>query len=156
MTYVKNTRMGSKRGYIAIPHMVMDSDDYRNLPPNAVKLLNALIYQYRGKNNGDLTAAFSYMQGFGFKSKETLTRAIKQLLEAKLIIRTRLGWFTNPGGRCALYALTWLPINECKGKRLEVGPTSTPYRKFSMEQNKKPSPVSGTGTTRLSYRGASN
>ena len=136
MTYRRKTKTGSKRGHIQIPHIVMDNDDYRNLPPNAIKLLNALVYQYRGKNNGDLTAAFTYMQHFGFKSKETLHRAIRQLLEAKIIIKTRQGFFMNPGGKCALYALTWLPINECQGKKLEVNSTTTPPRKFSMEQNK--------------------
>jgi hypothetical protein len=136
MTYGRKTKTGGKRGHIQIPHIVMESDNYRKLPPNAVKLLNALVYQYRGKNNGDLTAAFTYMQAFGFKSKETLHRAIKQLLEADLIIRTRQGFFMNPGGRCALYALTWLSIDECQGKKLEVKPTTTPNHKFSMEQNK--------------------
>ncbi len=53
-----------------------------------------------------------------------------------MIIKTRQGFFMNPGGRCALYALTWLPIDECQGKKLEVNSTTTPPRKFSMEQNK--------------------
>ena len=136
MTYRRKTRTGTKQGHIRIPHVVMDNEDYRNLQPNAVRLLNALVYQYRGKNNGDLTAAFGYMQHFGFRSKETLHRAIKQLLEAGLVQKTRTGLFLNPGGQCALYALTWLPINQCAGKRLEVGPTSTPPRKFSMEKNR--------------------
>jgi hypothetical protein len=136
MTYRRKLKTGSKRGHIQIPHLVMDSDDYRKLPPNAIRLLNAFVYQYRGKNNGDLTAAFTYMQDFGFRSKETLHKAIVQLLDARLITKTRQGFFMNPGGRCALYALTWLPIDECQGKNLEVSPTNTPQRKFSMEQNK--------------------
>ena len=125
MTHTRKTRTGGTRGHIQIPHIVMDSDSYRSLPANAVKLLNALVYQYRGKNNGDLTAAFNYMKDFGFKSKETLNSAIKQLLDAEMIVRTRRGWFMNPGGRCALYALTWHNIDECPGKSLEIGPTRT-------------------------------
>jgi hypothetical protein len=136
MTNGRNTKTASKRGHIQIPHRVMDTNDYRNLPPNAIKLLNALVYQYRGRNNGDLTAAYTYMQQFGFKSKATLHRARKQLLEAKMIIQTRQGFFMNPGGRCALYALTWLPVDDCQGKKLEVRASITPPRKFSMEQNK--------------------
>jgi hypothetical protein len=136
MTFSKKTKSGTKRGHIQIPHVVMDCHDYRSLPPNAIKLLNALIYQYRGRNNGDLTAAFSYMQSFGFRSKETLHRALRQLQEAKLIVKSREGLFLNPGGRCALYALAWLPIDECQGKQLEIRPTVTPPRKFSMENNK--------------------
>jgi hypothetical protein len=53
-----------------------------------------------------------------------------------MIIKTRQGIFMNPGGRCGLYALTWLPIDECQGKKLEINPTITPPRRFSMEQNK--------------------
>ena len=70
----------------------------------------------------------------GFRSKETLSRAINELLEARLIMRTRVGYFQNPGGRCALYALTWQPIDECGGK-LEVAATSKAPRIFSLEKN---------------------
>jgi hypothetical protein len=156
MTKTRKTKSGSVKGHIRIPHIVMDTDDYRNLPPNAVKLLNALVYQFRGKNNGDLTAAFTYMKDFGFKSQETLTKARDSLLEAGLIVKTRQGQFMNPGGRCALYALTWLPIDECSGKQLEIGPTNLPWRKFSLEKNRKPNPVSGHGSTQFSYPQAAN
>jgi hypothetical protein len=122
--------------FIAIPHAVIETEDYKRLHGNAIKLLNALVYQYRGRNNGDLTAAYSYMQEFGFCSKETLSKAIKALLDANLICKTREGIFLNPGGRCALYALTWRPIDECPGKHLDYGPTTTPPRKFSMEKNR--------------------
>ena len=121
-------------GFISIPHVVMESDDYRNLPPNAIRLLNAMIHQYRGKNNGDLTAAFTIMKKWGFKSKQTLHNALTALQEANLIVQTRQGVFQNPGGRCSLFALTWHAIDECPEKYLDVRPTNTPYRKFSREK----------------------
>ena len=52
---------------------------------------------------------------------------------ALTLVKTRTGQFTNPGGVCALYAITWQPIDECKGKKLHVAPTNTPPRKFSLE-----------------------
>ena len=55
-------------------------------------------------------------------------------MEANLIIKTREGKFQNPHSRCALYAITWQQIDECEGKDLEVRPTSTPPRKFSLEK----------------------
>ena len=95
----------------------MQTDDYKNLGGSAVKLLLALAYQYRGNNNGDLTAAFTVMRDqFGFRSPVTLARAIKALLGANLIKQTRIHQFMNPGRKCALYALTWQPIDECDGK----------------------------------------
>lgn len=114
----------------------MLTDDYKQLHGNAVKLLMALIHQYRGRNNGDLTAAYSEMKKWGFRSKQTLANALKALLSAGMIMQTRTGLFLNPGGRCALYAITWQPIDECPGKMLEVKPTAVPPRKFSTEQNK--------------------
>jgi len=124
------------RDFNGIPRAVMRTDDYRQLHGNAVKLLMAMIDQYRGQNNGDLTAAYSVMKHWGFHSKATLASALKALLRAGLIMITRTGRFLNPGGVCALYAVTWQPIDECPGKGLEVKSTITPPRKFSIEQNK--------------------
>ena len=117
----------TKGRFLALPASVVDSDDYKSLSGNAVKLLMALLYQYRGKNNGDLSAAYTIMKGMGFVSKDTLQRAKNELLEKQLIIQTREGRFTNPGGVCALYALTWLPLDECGGK-LDV--SAIPARRF--------------------------
>jgi hypothetical protein len=121
------------KSFAGIPRIVMDTDDYKNLNGNAIKLLLEFAYQYRGNNNGDLSAPFSRMRKRGFKSKETLGNALKSLQGANLIIKTRDGMFLNPGGRCALYALTWQPIDECNGKH-DIKATRTAPRKFSMEK----------------------
>ncbi len=49
-----------------IPHTVMDNPDFLNLSFKSVKLLLDLAYQYRGKNNGNLTAAFSILRKRGW------------------------------------------------------------------------------------------
>lgn len=136
-------RSGSTRRFAGIPHDVMDHKDYRNLSGGAVKLLLELTRQYNGRNNGDLTLAFSVLKKRGFGSKSTLAINTKKLLEANLIIRARDGSFSKDGGCCALYALTWQPINELPEKRLDVMPTTAPPRKFSMENNKSSSPETG-------------
>lgn len=121
--------------YISIPHNVLEHPDYQKLTGAAVKILIAMLIQYNGHNNGDLTLALSVMKNFGFKSSDTINSAKKQLLESGLIIETRAGQFTNPGGICALYAVTWRAINECRGK-LNVAATKTPPRNFSLENKK--------------------
>jgi hypothetical protein len=133
--HTKKGRFGT-RDFNGIPRAVMLNEDYRQLPGNAVKLLMAIVHQYRGRNNGDLNAAYSVMSEWGFNSKQTLSNALQALLKSGLIHKTRQGRFTNPGGVCSLYAITWRPIDECPGKQLEAKPTNTPPRKFSMEQNK--------------------
>lgn len=140
-------RSDNPGGFAGIPRVVMDHPDYQNLSGGAVKLLLELARQYRGKNNGDLAAAHSIVHPRGCGAKETVKRAVNELLTASMIIQTREGIFTNPGAQCALYALSWVPIDECSGKRLSVAPTATPPRKFSLEKiNKTPGPESGQGS----------
>ena len=123
--------------FAGIPRMVMQSDDYKNLSGNAVKLLLALCYQYRGHSNGNLTTAWSVMhEQYGFKSQDTVNRAKRQLLDAGLIIQTRTPKFLNPGGQCALYALTWKNVDECSGRRLEIKPTKKAWRDFNQVEGK--------------------
>lgn len=119
--------------FAGIPIRVMDSPDYKNLPYTAKALLIELAYQYRSNNNGDLTVALSTLKKRGWKREATISAAMKKLLDANLVTRTRIGYFSNPKSRCALYALNWYPIDECRGKDLEVKPTITPPRKFSLE-----------------------
>jgi hypothetical protein len=136
-------RSNSPGGFAGIPRVVMNNSDYTRLSGGAVKLLLEFCRQYKGSNNGNITAAFSILKQRGFNSKETIKRTKNELLSAGLIIETREGRFTNPGGVCALYAITWQPIDECPGKNLNVEPTTTPYRKFSLQNNETPSPDSG-------------
>ena len=133
-------------GFGALPRRVWEHPDYQSLPGNAVKLLMDLACQYNGRNNGDLTAAYTVLKKRGWKSQDTITKAIQQLLDARLIVRTREGRFQNPGGRPHLYAISWKAIDECPGKQLDVGPTVKPPRTFSLEQIKNPSPETGDGS----------
>lgn len=132
-------------GFGALPRVVWQSHDYCALPGRAVKLLMDLACQYNGRNNGDLTVAYSVLRRRGWSSKGTLSAAVHDLLQAGLIIQTRDAKGINPGAQAALYALAWKPIDECPGKRLTIGPTTTPLRKFSLEGSKSPGPYCGPG-----------
>ena len=96
----------------------MASANYRALSPHARMLLNDLGLQFRGANNGDLSAAWKIMQPRGWRSRDTLGRALAQLLHYGLIEKTRQGGLNH----CSLYALTWLAIDECRNK-LDVSAT---------------------------------
>jgi hypothetical protein len=124
-----------------LPHAVLNSPDYIGLTYKSKALLVDLVYQYNGKNNGNLTAALGTLKARGWKRSATLTDAVKELMAANLIIRTREGKFQNPHSRCALYALGWQKIDECEGKDLDVGPTSMPPRRFSLDKMKIACPL---------------
>ena len=121
-----------KASFAGIPRIVMECPDYTNLSSNAIRLLVELAYSYKGGNNGDLCPAWTFMKERGFRSKATLTKAIKELVAAEMIILTRQGQFIR--NRAGLYALTWASIDECAGKQLDESPTRTPPRNFSLER----------------------
>lgn len=132
-------------GFIAIPHVLYDSPAFASLSGTEHKILLGLMRQYRGNNNGDLSASHTQAKEWGVGSKTSLASALERLQQLELIIRTREGVFLNPGGRCALYALAWQPIDDCPGKGLELSPTITPPLKLSMLKSKMPGPVSVPG-----------
>lgn len=132
--------------FALLPHAVMDSEDFRSLSGSALIVLMCLLRQYRGSNNGDLSAEFSRVSLWGIGSKSTLAKALLELQDRNLILRTREGRFMKPGGCCALYAVTWQAIDECDGK-IEVAATATAPRKFSLERKKHPvQKMNGQGT----------
>jgi hypothetical protein len=92
---------------------VIDSPQYAALSPRAVKLLLDVYAQFRGYNNGDLSAALSLMKPRGWSSKDQLKKAIDELLTAQF-----LGISRRPRARREpiLYFLTFLAIDECDGK----------------------------------------
>ena len=121
-----------KASFAGIPRVVMECPDYTNLSASAIRLLVELAYSYRGGNNGDLCPAWALMKERGFRSKATLTRVIKELVAAEMIMLTRQGQFIR--NKAGLYALTWASIDECSGKHLDESPTRTPPRNFTLER----------------------
>ncbi len=132
-TLSKSKGRRSSGTFSLIPHAVMDSEDFRTLSGSALKVLFCLVRQYRGKNNGDLSATLGQVNEWGVSSTSTLSSVLKELEAHRLIVKTREGRFLKPGGCCALFALSWHPIDECDGK-LEVNSTLTAPRKFSLER----------------------
>lgn len=118
----------SNKPFFSLPRDVIESREFSGLSGNCVKLLVDLGAQFRGLNNGDLTTAWRIMHEKGWKSKDTLYRAIHELEKAEFIIRTKQGGLHAPN----LFALSWLPIDECGGK-LDIRPTkvaSNSWRKL--------------------------
>ncbi|RRV57547.1 hypothetical protein EGJ08_18245 [Stutzerimonas stutzeri] len=106
----------------------MQSPGHRALSFVARVVLQELMVQLKKNNNGDLSATRTMAREWGIGSDNTLRGALKELEAAGWIIQTRSSLFSRHGARCALYALSWLPIDECPGKDLEVGPTRAPLR----------------------------
>lgn len=120
-------------GFVALAFCVLRSRGYAELSPHAVKLLNDLLAQYTGNNNGDLCCAWTLMEKRGWRSKSTLSKARKELLDGAWIEVTR------QGGRhqATLYALTFFSIDECGGK-LDVSSTHSPKGSWRLKNQEPP------------------
>jgi len=116
-------------GFLKLPLSVINGHAYLKASPHARMLLLDLAAQYRGENNGDLSAAWSQMQQRGWRSKETLFKAKTELMDLGLIVETRMGARPN---RASLYALTWLALDHCDGK-LEVLPKDFPRGAYKLQ-----------------------
>ena len=106
--------------FVMFPWDVLNHETFRTLSPRATKLVVDIAAQYRGGNNGDLCAPLSLMKKRGWNSSDQLNKAKKELVEKDVIRVARQGGLN----KCNLYALTWFPINECKGK-LDIASTTT-------------------------------
>ncbi len=120
-------------GFAPLPHCLLDSQVFINLSHHAVKLLNDLLTQFRGFNNGDLCLAWSIMKKRGWKSRDTLNKARKELLDVEIIVISRYGDRKRPH----LYALTFFAIDECNGK-LDIKETQRPPSTWRLHEPAPP------------------
>ncbi len=141
--------------YITIKATVFDSPAFRTLPPSAAKLWIDLRTQFRGRNNGNISATLKTLAIRSWCSSETLNRALWELLDRGLLRRTREG---KPGPLriCALYAFTDLPTDRNDRHGIEGGPATREFlswvhgnsfapnskaTKLASNPNKKKSPL---------------
>ena len=114
-------------GFVALPHAVLRSRDFASLSPFALKALMDLLSQYRGDNNGDMCAAWKVMAERGWRSRDSLGKALRQLREKSFIVVTRQG-IAGSIARAkqrvpTLYAVTFYEIDWCGGKLEMQTPT---------------------------------
>lgn len=124
-SYSKAKGRGGEKGHLGLPKEVIEHDNFTKLTPYGNKLLIDLGQQYRGKNNGDLCATWVFMVERGWKSKDTLNNALRELEYYGLIVQTQAGGLNRVG----LYALSWKQINKAeKGGEWKVGDTPRTWK----------------------------
>lgn len=118
--------------FVPIPCAVLNCANYKKLTPRATRLLfdlcGFLNFKKGGTvNNGNLSTALTVLKPFGWKSPDTLSKAIAELRYYGFIIQTR------PGGRnqCSLYAVAWWAVDDC---HRDVLPTKAPSMEWKTEK----------------------
>ncbi len=125
----------SSGSFVSLPHSVLKHPAFATLTPRATKLLIDIAAQYRGGNNGDLSATLKQMRERGWNSSDQLQKAKNELIERGFILVSRQGG----RNKCSLYAITWQPIDDCKGK-LDIGASN---KSLNLWKGWKASPKEG-------------
>ena len=122
--------------FVALPWTVLRSEEFSALSPFANKLLFDLLAQFNGGNNGDLCAAWRLMKQRGWRSKDSLWKALSELRAGDWLEVTR------QGGRhiASLYAVSFYAIDYCGGK-LDVKETGSPSGAWRKRPPSLPAPV---------------
>lgn len=128
--------------FAAKPHHIFRADTKNGRPSpasvlthKATHLLDNLVAQFNGKNNGDLSAAPKITKLYGWTSQGSVDSALTELITYGFIELTRQGG----RNKCSLYAVTWLAIDECGGK-LDFPTTSLPSNLWKPENQHKIDP----------------
>lgn len=144
----RQSRSAHKR-YLSIPHCVLDSHSFAVLNGSAIKLLTLIARQWNGYNNGNLTCTWDQMKPY-FGGQDTMRKALKALIQERLIEVTGTGSTSRKGGLPpVLYAITWEAIDEYRGRGdMTAAPTLNPIRNDwqkvgNHKPTKLPSPKSG-------------
>ena len=103
--------------YTPIPHAVLDSQAFTGASNRAKAMIFEFLRQHNGRNNGRMQATSSWLVGRGWRSKESISKAVAELVERSLLLLTKRGGL-NAGP--SWFALTWLPITDFSG--LDIKP----------------------------------
>ena len=124
---MKGRRAGGS--YSTLIHAYFESQEYSQLSARAVKCLVDLLCQYRGNNNGDLTAAWSVMKKRGWRSKSQLGAALRELVAYGWVIVSRYPMIRR---QPVLYGLTFFGLDSCGGK-LDIAANPVPTNLWKRE-----------------------
>lgn len=117
-------RSNAGQTFLPLQTRVSKSQSFTGLSGAAVRMLCGVLgSQFNGRNNGDLEATYQRCAAHGIASRDSIRKALRELLDARLIVQSRQG----DRRRASLYAFTWLRINECDGK-LDIKSTATAPR----------------------------
>lgn len=135
MAHDHRARMTGRRGnkperFAGIPIRCMESEHFIQLSSKAKVLLLELAMQFNGRNNGDLSITPKVLKPRGWRSNRALYAKRDELELGGWIVTTRIGG----RNRCSLYALTFHPIDDCKGKH-DVQPSSRTLDFWKMGRN---------------------
>lgn len=140
----KRDRVVVDGAWFGLPCDFFASTACAQLSPHAMKMLTVFLGQLRkgGYGNGRLDAHPDRLEACGWTSVPTARAAIRELIDANLIVCTRRG----VKGRIGLYGITLMPMN-CKHDDLECGPGAWTVAQWRERAGAADKPTTGRPAT---------
>jgi hypothetical protein len=118
-------------GHVRLHWTLIDSQAWHAISHTEQALYVAMRRQYKGSNNGDVSATRSTMLHFGFTSPATLSKSLRSLMVAGFIAKTRdTGGLTHRGAVCCLYRFTDEPCNSIPSKGVAASKATHDYLRW--------------------------
>lgn len=98
-------------GFATLPHKLLDSREWAELPPAAHDVVLLAFRRFDGTNNGNIALTWSDFEGReGFRKKDTFYNARNAAVAARILERTRQHHNTQTGRAPDLFAIApcWL------------------------------------------------
>ncbi|MBW8312591.1 MAG: primase C-terminal domain-containing protein [Rhizobium sp.] len=105
-------------GFVQLPHQLLDSLEWKALPPPAHDIVLMAFRRFDGSNNGNIALTWSdFADRPGFSDKKTFYRHRRRALASKILIARQAGNGRN-GRTPDLIAIAdhWLPGPVCKSQ----------------------------------------
>ena len=127
-----HSRSSAPKRFLSLPWFLLEkSPDFGDKAPlhamseSARQTLYFLLWQYNGRNNGDLSIAPAVCAKYGI-ARSVARRGLMALAHCGLVIETRHGGLNH----CSLYAITWLGIDAEVSSKFDDGiePSPVPLR----------------------------
>ncbi len=103
-----------------IPLRILEMPEFQALKPASKHVLVCLAGQFNGHNNGRLSFTQSDGLRFGITRSGTRCGALKELAEAKFIIKTHSGGLRQYIPEATHWALAWIPLHYLNTRELDV------------------------------------
>ncbi|ESQ75974.1 helix-turn-helix domain-containing protein [Asticcacaulis sp. AC402] len=111
----KHNKKGRSKGvpsFVMLRHDILQSEAWRELGASARVVLIQLMSRYRGQNNGTLGASVDALADECRLAPNTVSAALRRLIEVGFIERTREASFGCKMRLAAEYRLTWIKCDK--------------------------------------------
>ncbi len=108
-------RESKKERFCALSFQVVDSMAFQHLSHPGVRVLVLIKRRFNGVNNGNICLSCRDVEKVCRMSRNTASRALKELQQKGFITQTRLGYFANGGNVASAWKLnTDKNVGECR------------------------------------------